>query len=113
MQYLLVVKISDYTESLSADNVADYKAKLTLDNGMILPDTFGVDKSQRVNDVTVWPPLAFADIFQYFVVSRHYSLDESKNWKTLDGYIITLLTVMSNKFCCIPVCHVSMTAIVG
>ena len=111
MQYLLVVKMSDYTESLSADDVADYKAKLTLDNGMILPDPFGVDKSQRVNDVTAWPPLAFADIFQYFVVSRHYSLDESKNWKTLDRYIITLLTVMSNKFCCI--CHMSMTDIVG
>ena len=74
---------------------------------MILPDPFGVDKSQRVNDVTsAWPPLAFADIFQYFVVSRHYSLDESKNWKTLDGYIITLLTVMSNKFC--SICHMSM-----
>ena len=86
MQYLLVVKMSDYTESLSADDVADYKAKLTLDNGMILPDPFGVDKSQRVNNVTAWPPLAFADIFQYFVVSRHYSLDESENWKTLDGY---------------------------
>jgi len=112
MQYLLVVKMSDYTESLSADDVAHYKAKLTLDNGMILPDPFGVDKSQRVNDVTsAWPPLAFADIFQYFVVSRHYSLDESKNWKTLDGYIITLLTVMSNKFCCI--CHTSKTDIVG
>ena len=64
MQYLLVVKMSDYTESLSADDVAHYKAKLTLDNGMILPDPFGVDKSpksQRVNDVTsAWPPLAFS-----------------------------------------------------
>ena len=49
---LLVVKISHYTESLTADGVADYKAKLTLDNGIILPDLFSVDKSQRVNDVT-------------------------------------------------------------
>jgi len=49
---LLVVKMSHYTESLIADDVADYKAKLTLDNGIILPDLFSVDKSQRVNDVT-------------------------------------------------------------
>ena len=30
--------MSDYTESVITDDVADYKAKLTLDNGMILPD---------------------------------------------------------------------------
>jgi len=44
---LLVVKMSNYTDSLSADDVADYKAKLMLDNGMILPDLFGVDKSDE------------------------------------------------------------------
>jgi len=111
---LLVVKISHYTESLTADGVADYKAKLTLDNGIILPDLFSVDKSQRVNDVTHcvaatdrgihWPlPTFFSILWYHPDIIVWMKATTGKHWTD----IITLLTVMCNKFCCI--CHMSMT----
>jgi len=79
--------LSQYAQSLSCENLAEYKTKLTLESGIVLPDPYAVSDSLWSNDVTAWPPLAFADIFQYFVLStNHYSLQESKNWKSLDGY---------------------------
>lgn len=40
-----------------------------------------------LDDMSLWPPICFADIFQYFVLDTGlYTLEQSKRMVSLDGY---------------------------
>ena len=80
------VSISDYVKSLSNEDAVFYIEKLTV-NEVVLPDPYGVTKSNWTNNVNEWPDISYPDIYQYFVeTSCFYSRAEVKNVKSLDGY---------------------------
>ena len=67
---------SSYFNKLQKENKAKYKRKLTLANGQLLPDLYGIVKNMK-NDVKLMPDVSWGDMFNYLVNSpSEYTYDK-------------------------------------
>jgi hypothetical protein len=81
-----IAQLSAYAKALSIDDLAAYTEKLRFAD-VVLPDPFAVSHSLWSDSMSSWPPLSFADIFQYFVLSSGlYTMEQSKRITSLEGY---------------------------
>ena len=67
---------SSYFNKLQKEDKAKYKRKLTLANGQLLPDLYGIVKNMK-NDVKLMPDVSWGDMFNYLVNSpSEYTYDK-------------------------------------
>ena len=80
------INLSEYAKTLQHDDLVFYIEKLTVNN-VLLPDPYGITKSDWTNNVDEWPEISYPDIYEYFVeTSCFYTRAEVKNVKSLEGY---------------------------
>ena len=76
---------SDYFKSLEKDDQKQYKRKLTLSNGDVLPDP-----NTLVNwndDVSLLPNIDWPDIYHYLInTPSEYTMESLKAYKSLEAY---------------------------
>ena len=60
---------SSYFNELQKKDKAKYKCKLTLTNGQLLPDLYGIVKNMKSN-VKLMSDVSWGDMFNYIVNSR-------------------------------------------
>ena len=60
---------SSYFNELQKEDKAKYKCKLTLTNGQLLPDLYGIVKNMKSN-VKLMSDVSWGDMFNYIVNSR-------------------------------------------
>ena len=83
--------MSTYFNSLSLVDRQVYAAKLTLKNGVSLPDPFSLSPCQWVNDPTKWPALQWPDIHECLIETPNvYTREKLKAYKSLDAYNFVL-----------------------
>ena len=66
---------------LQKEDKAKYKRKLTLTNGQLLPDLYGIVENMK-SDVKLMPDVSWGNIYKYLVNSpSEYTYDNVKAWK--------------------------------
>ena len=75
---------SSYFNELQKEDKAKYKRKLTLTNGQLLPDPYGIVENWKSN-VKLMPDVSWGDMYNYFVNSpSEYTHDNLKAYKSLE-----------------------------
>ena len=71
---------------LQKEDQAKYKRKLTLTNGQLLPDPYGIAENWK-NNVKLMPDVSWGDMYNYLVNSpREYTHDNLKVYKSLEAF---------------------------
>lgn len=77
----------DYVGSLTADDRADYLKKLTLSNGVCLPDPYTISEDLWCADRNSWPVLIWQDIYSYLIDTPSvYTKEKVRAYKSLDAF---------------------------
>ena len=77
---------SSYFNELQKEDKAKYKRKLTLTNGQLLPDPYGIVENWK-SDVKLMPDVSWGDIYNYLVNSpSEYTHDNLKAYKSLEAF---------------------------
>ena len=72
---------SSYFNELQKEDNAKYKRKLTLTNGQLLPDLYGIAENMK-SDVKLMPDVSWGDMYNHLVNSpNEYTYDNVKAWK--------------------------------
>ena len=75
---------SSYFNELQREDKAKYKRKLTLTNGQLLPDPYGIVENWK-SDVKLMPDVSWGDMYNYLVNSpSEYTHDNLKAYKSLE-----------------------------
>ena len=75
-----------YNELLQKEDKAKYKRKLTLTNGKLLPDLYGIAENWK-SDVKLMPDVSWGDMYNYLVNSpSEYTHDNLKAYKSLEAF---------------------------
>ena len=76
---------SSYFNELQKEEKAKYKRKLTLTNGQLLPDLYGIVENMKT-DVKLMPDISWGVMYNYLVNSpREYTYDNVKAYRSLDA----------------------------
>ena len=79
-------KESDYFKQLEPNDRENYKSKLMLTNGKILPDPFTLT-SNWSNDVTLIPEINWPDIYNYLInTPSQFTYQSLKAYKSLESF---------------------------
>ena len=79
---------SSYFNELQKEDKAKYKRKLTLTNGQLLPDLYGIAENMK-SDVKLMPEVSWRDMHSYLVNSpSEYTYDNVKAYKSLEAFNI-------------------------
>ena len=83
-----VASTSKYAMGLDSVARERYERKLELfSGGFKVPDPFAMKESEWSLDMTKWPPVEYADLFNYFINTPGiYTKESLKAYKSLDGY---------------------------
>ena len=77
---------SSYFNELQKEDKAKYKRKLTLTNGQLLPDPYGIVENWK-SDVKLMPDVSWGDMYNYLVNSpSEYTHDNLKAYKSLEAF---------------------------
>ena len=77
---------SSYYNELQKEDKAKYKRKLTLTNGKLLPDLYGIAENWK-SDVKLMPDVSWGDMYNYLVNSpSEYTHDNLKAYKSLEAF---------------------------
>ena len=72
---------SRYFNEFQKEEKAKYKGKLTLTNGQLLPDPYGVVENMK-SDTKLIPDVSWGNMYNYIVNSpSEYTYDNVKAWK--------------------------------
>ena len=72
---------SSYFNELQKKDKAKYKRKLTLTNGQLLPDLYGIAENMK-SDMKLMPNACWGDMYNYLVnPPNEYSYGNVKAWK--------------------------------
>ena len=75
-----------YFNELQKEDKAKYKHKLTLTNGQLLPDLYGIVENMKTN-VKLMPDISWGDLYNYLVNSpSQYTYDNVKPYKSLETF---------------------------
>ena len=75
---------SNYFIGLQKEHQAKYKRKLTLTNGQLLPDPYGIAENWK-NDVKLMPDVSWGDMYNYLINSpSEYTHDNLRAYKSLE-----------------------------
>ena len=79
---------SKYVLELDSVSRERYESKLTLFNGGFkIPDPYSITESEWSLDMTKWPPVEYADLYNYFINTPGiYTKEALKAYKSLEGY---------------------------
>ena len=78
---------SKYIESLSSEDAASYRHKLTLNTGERLRDPYEIPECEWASDGKRWPTLQWPDIYSYLIDKpSEYTKEKLKAYKSLDAY---------------------------
>ena len=80
--------VSDYALGLDSVSRERYDRKLELFDGRFkVPDPYALKDNEWSLDMTKWPPVEYADLFNYFINTPGiYTKEALKAYKSLDGY---------------------------
>ena len=83
-----VDSVSDYALGLDTVSRERYDRKLELFDGRFkVPDPYVLKDNEWSLDMTKWPPIEYADLFNYFINTPGiYTKEALKAYKSLDGY---------------------------
>ena len=77
---------SAYFDSLSVEDKSNYRNKLTLTDGNVLPDPLALKEGWR-NDVSYLPDVGWPDIYNYLVnTPGEFTKESLKGYKSLKAY---------------------------
>ena len=77
---------SSYYNELQKEDKAKYKGKLTLTNGKLLPDPYGIVENWKSN-VKLMPDVSWGDMYNYLVNSpSEYTHNNLKAYKSLEAF---------------------------
>ena len=77
---------SSYFNELQKEHKAKYKRKLTLTNGQLLPDPYGIVENWK-SDAKLIPDVSWGDMYNYLVNSpSEYTHDNLKTYKSLEVF---------------------------
>ena len=100
---------SDYYKKLSDDDKKQYKKKLTLSNGKLVPDPYSI-KNGWNDDVSKLPDVGWPDIYTYLIETpSEFTKDKLKAYKSLEAYNFfvsghvhdVFYNDIAESFCCI------------
>ena len=75
------LSFSSYFNELQKEDKGKYKRKLTLTNGQLLPDLYGIVVYMK-SDVKLMPDVSWGDMYNHLVNSpNEYTFDNVKAWK--------------------------------
>ena len=75
-----------YFNELQKEDKAKYKHKLTLTNGQLLPDLYGIVENMKT-DVKRIPDISWGDMYNYQVNSpSEYTYDNVKAYRSLEAF---------------------------
>ena len=75
-----------YFNELQKEDKAKYKHKLTLTNGQLLPDLYGIVENMKT-DVKLIPDISWGDMYNYQVNSpSEYTYDNVKAYRSLEAF---------------------------
>ena len=78
-------QLSSYVKSLSGEDLKTYNDKLRVGDADVLPDPYALPLSAWSADMTSWPPISFANIFEYFVLTSGLYSDALEDTKFFIG----------------------------
>ena len=75
-----------YLDSLDEKDQANYKCKLTLTDGSVLPDPYSLDEGWQ-DDVGLLPDVDWPDIYNYVInTPSNFTKESLKAYKSLEAY---------------------------
>ena len=82
-----------YFNELQKEDKAKYEHKLTLTNGQLLPDLYGIVENMKT-DVKLMPDISWGDMYNYLVNSpSEYTYDNVKPYKSLETFNFFMCTM--------------------
>ena len=76
-----------YINELEESDKPAYEKKLTLNNGLLLPDPYSLDASQWSSEESLLPDITFADITFYLIETpSEFTRDKICAYKSLEAY---------------------------
>ena len=80
-------KESKYYTNLEESDKSNYKFKLTLATGDILPDPYSLSDSSWKDDISLLPDVQWGDIYTYLInTPSEYTNENLKAYKSLEAY---------------------------
>ena len=77
---------SSYLNELQKEHKAKYMRKLTLTNGQLLPDPYGIGENWK-SDAKLIPDVSWGDMHNYLVNSpSEFTHDNLKTYKSLEAF---------------------------